>query len=590
MVAWRRPPGPAGDRQMDHALLTPVRPAPGAFIVHEDEHLLVINKPAGWNTHAPSPYAGEGVYDWLRHREPRWATLAIIHRLDKETSGLMVFGKTPAANRSLTEQFARRAVTKEYRLATAGRVTFDELTVRTGLRRRGEVYEATAAGEATELAETKFRRVGGSPTELWAAPVTGKTHQIRVHAAARGFPILGDTLYGGAPAGRLWLHAERLAFAHPASGESLEFHAPADFTAERFERLRAAIIDPASTNAFRMVHGSAEVRGQRLWEAAGPEMHVDRLGEFLLVQSGGPATGSQRTWVSNLIERHRLRGAYHKQLRSDVRGHTAATASPQLLLGTPAPESFPVFENGLRFEIRLAEGYSVGLFLDQRDNRRRLLVNHVAADFPVFPGTTPRDVEVLNVFAYTGAFSVCAARAGARTTSLDLSRKYLEWARRNFVLNDLDPTDHEFLLGDAFDWLRRLGRKRRQFDVVLLDPPTFSTSKQSGVFRAGADYGRLASLAVAVLKPGGLLFCSTNAAQLAPERFLASIRDAVVHAGRSIHQTHYAPQPPDFPVSRETPAYLKTVWLRLDVPSPGAAGPRLDDSQTAPQRRHLSCK
>ena len=64
-------------------------------VIFEDEHLLAVNKPAGWNTHAPSPYAGEGIYDWLKNREPRWASLAIIHRLDKETSGVMVLGKSP---------------------------------------------------------------------------------------------------------------------------------------------------------------------------------------------------------------------------------------------------------------------------------------------------------------------------------------------------------------------------------------------------------------------------------------------------------------------------------------------------------------
>src|SRR5207237_7323765 len=88
------------------------------LILFEDEHLLVINKPAGMNTHAPSPYAGEGIYDWLRNREPRWANLAIIHRLDKETSGVMVFAKTTVANRSLTEQFAQRLVSKRYLLVT----------------------------------------------------------------------------------------------------------------------------------------------------------------------------------------------------------------------------------------------------------------------------------------------------------------------------------------------------------------------------------------------------------------------------------------------------------------------------------------
>ena len=87
-------------------------------VVFEDDDLLVVDKPAGWNTHAPSPYAGEGIYEWLRHREPRWASLAILHRLDKETSGLLVFGKTPAANRSLTEQFTARTVDKTYVLVT----------------------------------------------------------------------------------------------------------------------------------------------------------------------------------------------------------------------------------------------------------------------------------------------------------------------------------------------------------------------------------------------------------------------------------------------------------------------------------------
>src|SRR5438105_8009574 len=88
------------------------------LLLFEDDHLLVVNKPAGLNTHAPSPYAGEGIYDWLRHREPRWASLAIIHRLDKETSGVIVFSKTALANRSLTAQFTARTIRKKYLLLT----------------------------------------------------------------------------------------------------------------------------------------------------------------------------------------------------------------------------------------------------------------------------------------------------------------------------------------------------------------------------------------------------------------------------------------------------------------------------------------
>src|SRR3954468_19436894 len=110
------------------------------LILFEDEHLLVINKPARWNTHAPAPFAGEGVYDWLKHREPRWARLAIIHRLDKETSGVLVFGKTPEANRSLTEQFASRAVRKKYLLLTDRTVKQKKFTAVSTIVRAGERY------------------------------------------------------------------------------------------------------------------------------------------------------------------------------------------------------------------------------------------------------------------------------------------------------------------------------------------------------------------------------------------------------------------------------------------------------------------
>ena len=216
----------------------------------------------------------------------------------------------------------------------------------------------------------------------------------------------------------------------------------------------------------------------------------------------------------------------------------------------------------MRFELSLGEGYSVGLFPDQRDNRRRLLTGHVAADFPL---RAPRsEFRVLNTFAYTCGFSVCAALAGVKTTSLDLSKKYLDWGRRNFALNGLDPAGHDFIYGDVFDWLRRLAKKGRAFDAVLLDPPTFSQSKEHGAFRVEKDYPELVGAALTLIKPGGVLFASTNAADWPPEKFLASVEEPIRAARRKILQQHYAPQPPDFPISRAEPAYLKTVWLRME--------------------------
>ena len=524
-------------------------------VLFEDEHLLVVNKPAGMNTHAPSPYAGEGIYDWLRHREPRWATLAIIHRLDKETSGVMVFAKTPIANRSLTEQFTQRRVKKKYLLLTDRPVTRREFTVKSCLVRSGEKYLSRPLHGGGEVAETGFKvlKMEAGRTVVAAEPVTGKTHQIRVHAAEHGFPVLGDTLYGGSPAARVCLHAEELVLHHPATGEERRFHTAAEFSADPRQALRTALIDSQVTNACRLVHGAADG-----W----PGWYVDRLGDFLLSQSERPLSDEQRARLDGWLKQFALRGAYHKLLSRQVRQQRVAETSPRLALGEAAPGEFTARENGVRFALSFSEGYSVGLFLDQRDNRRRFLVNHIAAGFPLFPNG-PRGAEVLNTFAYTCGFSVCAALTGARTTSLDLSRKYLDWGKHNFALNSLDFAQRDFIYGDVFDWLKRLRKKGRLFDAIVLDPPTFSQSKQHGAFRAEKDYGGLVALALPLLRPEGVLLCSTNAAGLRPERSLEMILTAITGQGRAVLKQHYVPQPPDFPISRDEPAHLKTVWLRV---------------------------
>jgi 23S rRNA (cytosine1962-C5)-methyltransferase len=520
-------------------------------VIFEDEHLLVANKPAGWNTHAPGPCAGEGLYDWLRHREPRLAALAILHRLDKETSGVLVFGKTPLANRSLTEQFTQRLVRKKYLLRTDRPMPAKEFTIKTALVRAGEKYLSRPVHAGAEIAETHFRPLAGNLME--AEPFTGRTHQIRVHAAESGFPILGDTLYGGTPAERVCLHAAEISFKHPATSQPVTFQVPASFEADPRLALRTAIIDPSATDACRIIHGASDG-----W----PGWYVERLGDFLLSQAEQALTADQRDELARLSKSFGSHGVYHKVLSRHVRQTITAAASPQWVLGEAAPERFAIRENGVRYELSFQEGYSTGLFLDQRDNRRRLLTGQVAADFPLLAaGAAPW--ELLNVFAYTCGFSVCAARAGARTTSLDLSKKYLAWGRRNFALNDLDPAAHDFIYGDAFDWLRRLAKKGRAFDVIVLDPPTFSQSKEHGTFRADKDYGKLVTAALPLLKPGGVLLAATNAAEWPPEEFLADVETAARASGRKIQKRHYIPQPPDFPISREEPAYLKTVWVRL---------------------------
>jgi 23S rRNA (cytosine1962-C5)-methyltransferase len=553
-------------------------------LIFEDAHLLVVNKAAGLNTHAPSPYAGEGIYEWLRNREPRWASLAIVHRLDKETSGVLVFSKTPLANKSLTEQFTARTVHKRYVLLSDRKLTKTSFIIRSAMARAGDKYVSRPTRPAAEIAETHFSvasegdlvkqglNSGGGPwsrnlaslcprceslTTLEAEPLTGRTHQIRVHAAENGFPILGDNLYGGTAAPRLCLHAAEIRFRHPESGEPVTFVAQVDFCADARLLLRQALIDSRATDCWRVIHGVSDGR---------PGWYVDKLGDYLLSQSEGTPSDGQGSELGELTSKLRARGAYHRNLSRRLRQTTTAEASPSLVLGDAAPGRFVARENGMQFELSFREGYSIGLFLDQRENRRRLLTGQVAAGFSLFDQSPAREKtwgELLNTFAYTCGFSLCAARAGYRTTSIDLSKKYLEWGKRNFALNEIDAAGHEFLSGDVFEWLRRLGKKGRRFAVILLDPPTFSGSKHSGVFRAEKDYGKLINAAVPLLAPNGILFASSNAAGWRAEDFIAALDTAIAGAKRQVFELHYAPQPPDFPISREEPGYLKTAWLRV---------------------------
>ncbi len=532
---------------MDEAISRP------PLILFEDDDLLVINKPAGMNTHAPAPFAGEGIFEWLRDRQPHWANLAIIQRLDKETSGVMTFAKSSLSNRSLTEQFSSHTVEKAYVLLTDRPVPRAEWRIESNLQREGDKYVSRPHGASGERAETVFRvrdhHEGRTLVE--ARPLTGRTHQIRAQAAAAGFPVLGDELYGGTAGPRIFLHSESLTLRHPATRQTVTFDAAADFEADGRTVLRSALLSPVETDTWRVLHGTADG-----W----PGWYVDRFGNYLLSQSENELGREQRAFLESLAARLGTAGIYHKRLERDVGARAPRQVAPQYVSGTKAPSRFMVRENGLSFEVSFEEGYSVGLFLDQRDNRRRLLRNHIAGGFPVF---AQGRASVLNTFAYTCAFSACAARSGAEAVSVDLSEKYLDWGKRNFAANDLEQARHEFLTGDVFDWLRRLSRKGRSFDLVILDPPTFSRSKHGGVFQAQMDYGRLVRAALPLLNRGGVLFASTNAAGWKPEEFVATVEASIGSGGRAIQQRHYATQPPDFRVSRSDPAYLKTLWLKV---------------------------
>lgn len=214
--------------------------------------------------------------------------------------------------------------------------------------------------------------------------------------------------------------------------------------------------------------------------------------------------------------------------------------SPVHHSGPETTEPFLIRENGLTFEISFQSGYSQGIFLDQRDNRAEVRRR-------MAPGMT-----LLNTFAYTGAFSVAAAAGGAETTTLDLSQPYLDWAKRNFLHNQLDPAGHHFCKGDTFHWLKRFAKSGRTFDAIVLDPPTFSRDESGRVFRAERDFGDLATLALSILAPRGWLLCSTNCRALSEAAFKRQIHSASASPLRLVSP----PMPPDFTGD----PYLKSLW------------------------------
>lgn len=289
---------------------------------------------------------------------------------------------------------------------------------------------------------------------------------------------------------------------------------------------RRKAIDSTSTTAYRLIN--AEGDGM-------PGVVVDRLGDVILIQS---KSAPQESLVEALLNTFPSASIYFKTTTSHVRQLDKQDASPILIQGTPVQGRFAVIENNVMYSISMEAGYSVGLFLDQRDNRRSI---HEMA----LGGRT-----VLNTFAYTCAFSVCAALAGATVTSIDLSKKYLDWGRDNFRANHLDDTVHDFIYGDVFDWLPRFTKKDRRWDFILLDPPTFSATKAGRTFKATKDYPKLIELAKAALTPNGAILACMNTHDVSPTDFceLTGVQEIL-------------PMPCDFPVAPKDTPHLKSGWI-----------------------------
>lgn len=337
----------------------------------------------------------------------------------------------------------------------------------------------------------------------------------------------------------------------PIRMKVLQHGEPATIDADWFlGRLAAAVVRRAplegtDTTGYRLVHGENDGL---------PGLVVDRYDRTLVAKVYTAA------WVPHLRPVLDALESVYPFEKLVLRLGRAARERPErlhgladgiVLRGPPLVGPVHFRENGLRFEADVVRGQKTGFFFDQRDNRARV-------------ERLSRGRRVLNAFAYTGGFSVYAARGGAREVlSLDASSPALAAAERNMALNADVPAvaaaRHEVLADDAFGALECLGREGRRFDLAVVDPPSFANS-EAQVPGALAAYGRLTRLALGVLAEGGILVICSCSARVSAGAFHDRVARSGAEAGRRLREIERTGHALDHPIGFPEGEYLKCTF------------------------------
>ncbi len=313
---------------------------------------------------------------------------------------------------------------------------------------------------------------------------------------------------------------------------------------------RAAMALEPATTAYRLINAEADGL---------PGLIVDKYGDFLVMQCLTLGIDRRKTMLAESLAELLSPVGIVERSDASVRRKEGLSLTKGVIGGDAPPSDLIVLENGHKFGVDLLGGHKTGLYLDQRENRTAVCQPHFVAD-----------KDILNVFAYTGGFAPYAAANGAKSIiNVDSSIEALEQAERNMALNGWEQTAverplDEFIAADAFELLRYYRDEGRQFDMIILDPPKFSHSRQD-VQRAARGYKDLNWLALRLLRPGGLLATFSCSGRVSADLFQKIVFGAAVDAGRDVQIIQQLSQASDHPVLLTFPesAYLKGLLCRV---------------------------
>ncbi len=296
--------------------------------------------------------------------------------------------------------------------------------------------------------------------------------------------------------------------------------------------------------AFRVIHGEADGL---------PALVVDKFGPYLSCEflASGPEVW-KRTIVEQLSKLPGIKGIYERS-DAEARKREGLELTDGLLWGEEPPEDFTILENGVTYRMDLPGGHKTGFYLDQRENR--LAIDRLA------PGAT-----VLDCCCYSGAFGIRAAKAGAKSVRfLDYAPSAIGLAKANAALNGLaDDPRISFEQADMFQQLRKYRDSRQTFDVIVLDPPKFATTRGQ-LLKAAKGYKDVNLLACKLLNPGGTLLTYSCSAAMTPEFFRTIVGEALTDAHRSARVVRSYSQAPDHPQSLAFPEGHYLTGLEIVV-------------------------